>query len=130
MPRSAAVRSWLPLGSRAEAIVLLALIVLCAVIAGGCALPERAYVEADRATWTAIAPAHARAVLADPALDKGARAARLDVLDSWADRLATAEQALGIPVGPAAVDRGAAPAPSATAAPAPATPTARPAEAY
>ena len=53
---------------------------LAALLLTGCVLPPT---EADRLTFEAIAPDHARYVLADPALPADAKQRRLDLLEAW-----------------------------------------------
>lgn len=77
-------------------LFLAGLAVMLFAFGSSCAMPEKSYVQADRAKFKTIAPAHRRYVLADPKLDEDARQARLDALDSWEDRITAAERSLGI----------------------------------
>lgn len=70
--------------------VLSLLALLLATCAAGCS-PTSIYVEADRATYDVIAPAHRAYVLADPALSDEARQRRIDLLNTWDLRIRKAE---------------------------------------
>lgn len=62
-----------------------------ALLCIGCAGPSSLYVQADRATYEAVAPAHAAYVEADPNLSAEQKARRLRTLTSWDDRVKAAE---------------------------------------
>lgn len=61
-----------------------------AVAAPSCT-PVQAYVEADRATYEAIAPDHRMYVTNDPSLSQDQKTRRLDLLNSWDLRTRKAE---------------------------------------
>lgn len=67
------------------------LVMLLCVAALASCTPTQVYVAADRATYEAIAPAHARYVAADPALDALQRQDRQDLLETWRKRIEAAE---------------------------------------
>lgn len=70
------------------------LLSLCAVaMLVGCGTTPKAYVEADRTTYDAVAPAHRAYLEADESLSETSKALRLAVLDSWFARLRAAEEA-------------------------------------
>lgn len=62
-----------------------------ALTAGGCA-PERAYVEADRATYQAIAPEYGVYVAADANLTAEQRQRRLRTIETWRLRIEAGER--------------------------------------
>lgn len=62
--------------------------VACLIV--GCT-PVQAYVEADRATYEAIAPDHRAYVTNDPSLSSEQKTRRLDLLNSWDLRTRKAE---------------------------------------
>lgn len=64
-------------------------IALFALAACGCA-PSKAYVEADRLTYEAVAPEYLRYVEADPALSADQRQLRRDNVEAWAIRIRNA----------------------------------------
>lgn len=72
------------LGAAAAVLFLLA----------SCETPTAAYVEADRATYAAVAPAHRAYVEADATLTAEQRARRLRTLDAWELRI---RHAAGVP---------------------------------
>lgn len=63
----------------------------CALFQSG---PSEAYIRADRATFDAIAPAHAEYLEADAALTPDQKEARRLALDSWELRLEVAEEGI------------------------------------
>ena len=62
-------------------------ILLSATLCSGCANIEKAYIEADAATYRAVAPEYAAYLREDETLDKAGRATRLDTLALWALRI-------------------------------------------
>jgi hypothetical protein len=58
---------------------------------GSCGALEQQYVQADRATYNAIAPAYRAYLQADPLLTPDARLMRLDTVESWRVRIESAE---------------------------------------
>lgn len=83
------MRERFPLITFGVAALLAFGIALCAVLLVGCT-PTEAYVQADQATYEAVAPDHARYVQTDPNLSVAQKTRRLDVLTSWRDRLRAA----------------------------------------
>ena len=71
------------------AIVVLALI-FAVVVMQGCTIAP-AYMEADRATYDAIAPHYTRYVVSDPNLTEGKKDRFLRTVESWRARLAEEE---------------------------------------
>ena len=65
----------------------------------GCT-PVQSYVEADRAIYDAVAPAHARYVAADAALQPAQRELRLATLEQWRKLIESAEAAQGATTRP------------------------------
>lgn len=63
---------------------------VCAAALTSCT-PVQAYVQADRATYEAIAPPHARYVAADASLSPEQKQDRQDLLDTWRKRIESAE---------------------------------------
>lgn len=53
---------------------------LAALLLTGCVLPPS---DADRLTFEAVAPDHARYVQADPTMPADAKQRRLDLLEAW-----------------------------------------------
>lgn len=71
--------------------LMISLLVLAGVVATcGCTVSDT-YVQADRATYDAIAPAHRAYVQQDAALSLEQRERRLTVLETWRKRLEAAE---------------------------------------
>lgn len=66
--------------------------VLCGVLAG-CAGAPPVYVQADRATFDAIAPVYSAYVEADPTIDPELKARRLRTVETWRMRVEAAEGA-------------------------------------
>lgn len=64
--------------------------ILALFLFSGCTAPET-YVQADRATYEQIAPAHRRYIEQDLTLNASQRASRLDTLNSWELRIRKAE---------------------------------------
>jgi hypothetical protein len=62
-------------------------LVAATLISASCAAVPAAYYSADRATYDAVAPAHQRYLLADPALTELERRAALATLELWLARL-------------------------------------------
>lgn len=73
-----------------RAIGTLLVLLLCVAALTSCT-PVQSYVAADRATYEAIAPAHARYVAQDAALSPEQKQDRRDLLDTWRKRLEAAE---------------------------------------
>lgn len=71
--------------------LMLSLLVLAGVVATCGCTPSDSYVQADRATFDAIAPAHRAYVQQDAALTLEQRDRRLTALDTWRQRLEAAE---------------------------------------
>ena len=79
------------------AILRVLFISAIAALLMGCASPERAYIDADRKTFNAIAQEYLEAVIADPdveLLDKQLAAATIIF---WDERLRAEEERLEIP---------------------------------
>lgn len=74
-------------------------VVLASALLAGCAGTAKEYVEADRATYEAIAPDHLKYIDADPALHNADGTLNKDgklavaTVDSWRYRLEQAEKA-------------------------------------
>lgn len=75
-----------------RAITALLVLLLCVAALTSCT-PVQAYVQADRATYEAIAPPHARYVAADASLSPEQKQDRQDLLDTWRRRIEVAEGA-------------------------------------
>jgi hypothetical protein len=71
-----------------KAIRVLALFVLCA----SCSMSDE-YVDADRATYDVINPAHRAYVQADPLLSDAQKLRRVNLLKTWDMRITAAEGA-------------------------------------
>lgn len=68
-------------------------VLLCfMLILGGCAFPTEKYIEADRATYEAVAPEYVEYVKSDAKLDEKAKARRLLTVASWGARITEAEK--------------------------------------
>lgn len=67
-------------------------LVLPLALLGGCGSPTSAYVQADRATFEAVAPEYRAYVTVDGGLDAGQRARRIRTIDTWRLRLESAEK--------------------------------------
>lgn len=76
------LKTW-PLAGLLSVLVVLLVLSACT--------PVQAYVEADRATYQAIAPDHRMYVQNDPALSGEQKARRFNLLDSWDLRTRKAE---------------------------------------
>lgn len=63
-----------------------------AVVCCSCAGPAEAYVQADRATYEAIAPEYRAYVEADEDLDEAQVQRRIDLLSTWEARIRAAEE--------------------------------------
>ena len=63
---------------------------ILALVASSCSTSP-VYVEADAATYAAVAPEYSAYVTADPALTEAQKARRLATLASWKKRLAAAQ---------------------------------------
>jgi hypothetical protein len=66
--------------------------VLLVSVGAGCANLDALYVDADRATYEAIAPEYLDYVAADLALDADAKASRRDTVGLWQSRIRTATE--------------------------------------
>lgn len=83
------------LGMEWEKLAVLAAIVGLIVLGvSGCTTPAREYIEADRATFDAIAPEYREYVTGDDVLSEIEKDVRLHTLQSWDERIAAAEEAL------------------------------------
>ena len=65
----------------------IATVSLCALAVSGCASVSESYLDADRATYRAIAPQYRQYVEQDSSLDTESRQRALNTLDSWELRL-------------------------------------------
>jgi hypothetical protein len=70
------------------------LAVVLSVLIPACAALDPAYVQAERATFDALAPAHRSYVDADLDLSGDEKARRMRLLDSWEARIERAEREL------------------------------------
>lgn len=84
-----------------KAMVALLVCVIATGVLSGCATPSEAFVKAERATFTAIAPEYMRYVLADPALSNADKQLRVANLMLWDVGLAEEERNADLPVTPA-----------------------------
>jgi hypothetical protein len=66
-------------------------ILLPLLLLASCGSPSAAYVDADRATYAAIAPEYLRYVDADPTLDADSKAVRRLSVATWDKRIRDAE---------------------------------------
>jgi hypothetical protein len=73
---------------------------LLALLACSCTLPPT---QAERLTYESIAPAHARYVMGDAALDPLAKQRRLDLLETWRIRVGAPKAPADVPAMPAPV---------------------------
>lgn len=86
-----------PLPTWFDALGTLLVAMVCLAALASCT-PTQVYVEADRATYEAIAPAHTRYVAADASLSPEQRQDRRDLLDTWRKRIEAAEGPSSRPV--------------------------------
>lgn len=70
------------------------LVILAAMCLVGCRFPKRLQIEADRATYEAIAPEYREYVKTDESLDAEEKARRYRTLDTWEMRIRAAEDTL------------------------------------
>lgn len=68
-------------------LIVLALTVLALLVIGGCADVSTSYVDADRATYRAVAPEYLEYVRDDAALDQAEKQLRYDTIETWRMRL-------------------------------------------
>lgn len=87
---AALIVTYLIANKRAKAAPI---ILLGAFLMAGCGTTPKAYIEADRATYDAVAPSYREYVEADETLTDMSKALRLATLDSWFMRLRAAEEA-------------------------------------
>lgn len=73
-------------------IGIVALAVVAALLMTACGSLDKQYVEADRATFDAVAPRYSKYLDEDKALDDTTRQERKDTITSWRVRLETAEK--------------------------------------
>lgn len=69
------------------------LILFAALTLASCAGVPRTYVDADRATYDAIAPEYSGYITDDESLSDGQKQIRIDTLESWDARISAAEAA-------------------------------------
>jgi len=65
-------------------------LLLAGLLLASCTAPGSGYVQADLATFEAIAPSYSAYVLADPLLNQPEKDRRLLVVETWRARLYTA----------------------------------------
>jgi hypothetical protein len=78
----------------------LILLLVVAIVAAGCGSLNDRYIEADRATFDAVASRYKAYVDADPALTELQKKNRKNTIDSWEARVAAAEEFLGLNAEP------------------------------
>lgn len=69
-------------------------IILLLLTCQACASVPELYVDADRATFDAVAPEYTRYIESDADLDDGQKDRRLRTLDTWERRIQAAEEGL------------------------------------
>jgi hypothetical protein len=65
--------------------------IVCLSFLAGCDVAKQ-YIEADRATYEAVAPEYSEYVKNDPNLNDNSKQLRLNTLTTWESRLIAAEQ--------------------------------------